>query len=66
MTTIELMMQTASTAFFIGRLERERRRVSNVGEFFQNLPEEQRQQLATLKSDDMKNIRLDSVSWMLE
>ena len=63
--SIELFCEIAETAFWRGEFEKERRRTQGKpGEFYFSLPEHIREKLSQLKSDDFKNIRWDSISFM--
>lgn len=64
MSAIRTMIEIAEAAFWKGNWERQFRRPMKVGEHYANLPEDIKEKLKNLKSDDFKNIRFDAIDFM--
>lgn len=64
MNAITLLIETAERAYWRGLHDQENRRPMRVGEFFNNLSEETKEKLRTLKSDDFRKVRFDAIKWM--
>lgn len=59
------LIETAERAFWQGQsLKGNRRDPGKPGEFFNNLPEEEKEALRNLKSEDV-NVRIDAIRFML-
>lgn len=65
MTALNLLIEKAEHAFWRGQKDQEFRRPLRPGEFYNNLPEDVKEKLRTLKSDDLKYIRFDAIAWMI-
>lgn len=60
-----VLIETAERAFWQGHfLKGNRRDPGKPGEFFEKLPEEEKEALRNLKSDDV-DIRIDAIRFML-
>ncbi len=66
MDPVELLMRISERAFWHGQKMRELRREQKPGEFFDRLTDEEKSVLRTLTSNDLKRVRPDAVSWMIE
>ena len=65
MSPQRLIVELAERAFWQGHFAKGNRRdPGKPGEFFSNLPPEEREILKDLKSDDLRGIRFDAVSFM--
>jgi hypothetical protein len=61
----ETLLEVAERAFWVGQKDQEFRRVCQPGAFFLSLPRATRRQLKALTSDDLKNLRVDALKYML-
>lgn len=66
MSTLELFLEVAERAYWRGEFDRQRHRSHplQVGKFYEGLPEDVKDRLRALKSDDLRNVRPDAVLWM--
>jgi len=63
MTPVETLLEVGECAFWKGQKDNEFRRPVKVGEFYNNLPEEIKEKLKNLKSDDLRKIRFDAIDY---
>ena len=64
MGEVELLATLGERAYWQGDKCSEMRRPMRVGEFYDKLPQDVKDKLKNLKSDDLRKIRWDAIFWM--